>query len=92
MYEAKTPENRVLTDLALHIVRVNEFENVIKLDEMLNQFNEMDTDFQDKIFEEYKKQKFTQDNIYECTCTKCTEKQSFIFDDIPEFLPKTWFE
>jgi len=92
MYGAKTPEDRTLTDLALHIVRVGEYDGVIKFEEMMSQFEEMDTDFQDAIMSEYKKQKFTQDNLYECTCQKCNSKQTFIFDEIPDFLPKSWLE
>jgi hypothetical protein len=55
-------------------------------------FNEMDTDQLDKIVQEYKKQKFIQDNEHECTCTFCGSKQKFIFDEIPDFFPKHWFE
>ena len=92
MYDAKMPDERFLTDLALHIIRVNDMEGTIKFDDMMKQFEEMDTDFLDKIIFEFKKQRFTQDNLHECECQKCGTKQTFIFDEIPDFLPKTWFE
>lgn len=92
MYEFKDPSERNLADMAMHIVRVNDFEASIKFEQFMTYFNEMDTDLLDQIVQEYKKQKFMQDNEHECECTFCGTKQKFIFDEIPDFFPKSWFE
>lgn len=92
MYEIKDPYDRFLADMAFHIVRVNEAEGIIKFEQFLESFEEMDTEVLDKIIEEFKKQRFTQDNEHECTCEKCKNKDTFIFDEIPDFFPKSWFE
>jgi len=92
MYEFKDQSERNLADMAMHIVRVNDLEASIKFEQFMLYFNEMDTDQLDEIVQEYKKQKFIQDNEHECTCTFCGSKQKFIFDEIPDFFPKHWFE
>lgn len=92
LYDAKTPEERFIIDLALHIVRVDTFEGVIKFEDMIAEFDNMDTEFQDEIIKEYKKQRFSQDNIKECTCSKCGTTQAFMFDEIPDFFPPSWTE
>jgi len=89
IFDSKTQEEKNIADLAMHIVKFND-DDTKSFSETLEIIENLDINIQDKILEEYNKQKFTQDAIYEVQCKKCLRKQTFLFDEIPDFLPKSW--
>lgn len=90
LFKYKSEAERSTVDLAMHIVKVQD-DDSMSFKEIITFLEDLDTDIIDKIQEEYNKQKFTQDNITELTCEACGKKQKFIFDEIDDFFPKTWF-
>jgi hypothetical protein len=89
IFDCKTPEEKIIADLATHIIKFND-DDTKSYNETLEIIENLDIDIQDKILDEYNKQKFTQNAIYEVQCKKCERKQTFLFDEIPDFLPKSW--
>lgn len=82
-------EDKELIDLFLHIDTIDN-NNDFSIDSLMEMFDEMPTRELDIIFEEYKKQLFSIDDVSEFTC-KCKHKEKFVFDEIPDFLPESWF-
>jgi hypothetical protein len=90
MAEQRTPDDKQIADLAMHILSINGEETTGAV-KMMEYLENLDVGDLDKIFEEYKKQQFIQDNIFTVKCKYCKKPQKFMFDDIPGFFPETWF-
>lgn len=84
-----TDEEKKYIDLALHIEKLGDMDT-LSFTDIMELFDELDTDVIDAIFEEYNKQKFVQDNTTEVKCT-CSKVQKFMFDEVPGFLPASWY-
>jgi len=60
--------------------------------ELVELFDDMDIDIFDKIYDQFQDMNFHVDNTHECTCKKCGKTTPFEFDEIPGFLPDSWYK
>jgi hypothetical protein len=90
IYNTDSENQKEQSDLAMHIVKIGN-DDSMSFSETITFLNNLDTDVLDKIQEEYNKQKFKQDTLYTVKC-ECGKEQNFIFDEIPNFFPTSWFE
>jgi len=79
----------VLFDFLLHIKTMNG-DDCLSFDELLNEINNMDVDVFEDVFIQWNSMKFKVNNIAPVTCPKCSLKQLYEFDDLPNFFPETW--
>ncbi len=75
---------------AMHLDNVNGKQD-FTLDGIMAWLEDLDTSDYDYLMNEFRKMIFTVDYTKEFTCEKCGAKQSFVFDEIPDFFPEDWF-
>ena len=76
-------------DLLMRIQSINGNED-FNLEQLEQLFDELDLDVIENIIKIYDDHKFTIDNINTVKC-KCGHEQTYEFDEIPGFLPESWF-
>lgn len=75
------------------LLRIHEFNgsDTFTLDELESMIDNIDIDTLTEIMKVYENHKFKIDDINIVKC-KCGKEQKFMFDEIPGFLPNSWFQ
>lgn len=95
-YESKigaciSESEEYLVDFLLHINSINNKEN-FTYDELVTYFDNLDVDISEEILEKWEAQKFYIDDTVEIECPECKVKEIYSFDEIPGFIPESWYE
>ena len=64
----------------------------MKLEEIVELFNEMNIDEFDSVFERWEDIRFKIDDTSEISCKNCEDKVKYSFDEVPGFFPPAWFK
>ena len=83
--------NPVLTDLILRVESIND-EIDFSYDDLVDYFDNLETDTLDKILEIYNKHRFKLDIKYSFKCKKCLAQNNQEYTDLPDFFPTKWLE
>lgn len=78
-----------LDDLCYHIESIN--GKMYKFQDVKNFFENLDTQTMDIILKDFYKMQFLLNQSKEFKCSECENKKTFIFDEIPNFFPDSWF-
>lgn len=83
--------NPILTDLILRIESINN-EIDFSYDDLVDYFDNLETDILDKILEIYNKHRFKLDIKFSFKCKKCLAQNNQEYTDLPDFFPTKWLE
>lgn len=77
-------------DLILRIAEINGADT-FTLDEVIDFLDDLDLDVLEDVLEQYDEIRFRVDDTNEVSCPECKFTESYKFDEMPGFLPETWF-
>jgi len=78
-----------LCDFLLRIESLNEKDDYT-YDELVEYFDDLDTDELDKIFDQWDDIRFVVEDVHTVTCPNCKTPDTYKFDEIEGFFPSTW--
>ncbi len=80
-----------INEIAFHTMSIN--GDISKtFNEVIEFYEEMDVQKFDEIYEHFLNYTFTLNNEAIITCNFCKNKQTFEFDEIPNFFPNSWLK
>jgi putative baseplate hub subunit protein len=86
IFKSETPW---IDDLIYHIKSFNGDESM-SFQKLKDLFLDLDVDILDEIMDKYDDIRFKLDKEYDVICPECGNTHTYIFDEIPDFLPQKW--
>lgn len=87
---SQNPESLAELDFYLRIETIND-EDVTSLEDVIEYFENLDVAEFDEIFSQWDEISFKIDLTYTVKCSKCSAEKEYEFDEMPGFIPSSWY-